>query len=461
MSPRTGMNSEESRRSVKTTSGPACVAPTLSRAHCYNAAPTRPTERECDDASPAAVRLHRRVHRRRAAAAGTAPLRRMALLRRRRRRARSIRRSIRSRARNVNNLEIAWRWSSPDNEIVKANPACAAGRAIRTRRSWSNGVLYTTTSLGVFAAIDPATRQDAVAVRPRDLEGWPAAEPRLHAPRHRPTGPTARSARIISGTHDAHLVSIDAETGKPDPAFGDNGRVGRHRRPAVRRTHAQLRDQLHAGRRQERRSSPARTSPTVRRSRKQPRGDIFGFDVQDRQEALDVPFGSAAGRVRQRDLGERLAEVHRQHERLVDDHRRRGARLRLSAVRHADQRLLRRPSARQQPVCRKPRLPRRDDRQARLAFPGACTTACGTTTFRRRRSWSTSPSNGRRIKAVAQVSKQGFVYVFDRKTGEPVWPIEERPVPQSTRARRTDVADAAVSDQAAGVRSPGPASTTT
>ena len=40
--------------------------------------------------------------------------------------------------------------------------------------------------------------------------------------------------------------------------------------------------------------------------------------------------------------------------------------------------------------------------------------------------------NGKDIKAVAQVSKQGFTYVFDRKTGTPVWPIEERPVPQST-----------------------------
>ena len=39
--------------------------------------------------------------------------------------------------------------------------------------------------------------------------------------------------------------------------------------------------------------------------------------------------------------------------------------------------------------------------------------------------------NGREIKAVAQVTKQGFTYVFDRVTGEPVWPIEERPVPQS------------------------------
>ncbi len=36
--------------------------------------------------------------------------------------------------------------------------------------------------------------------------------------------------------------------------------------------------------------------------------------------------------------------------------------------------------------------------------------------------------NGRAIKAVAQPTKQGFLYVFDRVTGQPVWPIEERSV---------------------------------
>jgi quinoprotein glucose dehydrogenase len=39
--------------------------------------------------------------------------------------------------------------------------------------------------------------------------------------------------------------------------------------------------------------------------------------------------------------------------------------------------------------------------------------------------------NGRPIKAVAVPTKQGWLYVFDRVTGRPVWPIEERPVPQS------------------------------
>src|SRR5204862_1772563 len=38
---------------------------------------------------------------------------------------------------------------------------------------------------------------------------------------------------------------------------------------------------------------------------------------------------------------------------------------------------------------------------------------------------------GRAIKAVAVPSKQAWLYVFDRVTGQPVWPIEERPVPRS------------------------------
>ncbi|MBR9989835.1 MAG: PQQ-binding-like beta-propeller repeat protein [Gemmatimonadetes bacterium] len=39
--------------------------------------------------------------------------------------------------------------------------------------------------------------------------------------------------------------------------------------------------------------------------------------------------------------------------------------------------------------------------------------------------------NGAPMPVVVQTTKQGFAYVFNRITGEPVWPIEERPVPQS------------------------------
>jgi len=38
--------------------------------------------------------------------------------------------------------------------------------------------------------------------------------------------------------------------------------------------------------------------------------------------------------------------------------------------------------------------------------------------------------NGKKIKALAQVNKSAFIFVFDRTNGTPVWPIEERPVPK-------------------------------
>ena len=57
--------------------------------------------------------------------------------------------------------------------------------------------------------------------------------------------------------------------------------------------------------------------------------------------------------------------------------------------------------------------------------------------------------NGRTVKAVAQPTKQAFLYVFDRVTGKPIWPIEERPVAQRRRSRRVVCAHPAVPHQAA------------
>ena len=37
--------------------------------------------------------------------------------------------------------------------------------------------------------------------------------------------------------------------------------------------------------------------------------------------------------------------------------------------------------------------------------------------------------NGRRVKAVAEASKNGYLYILDRETGKPVHPIKEMPVP--------------------------------
>jgi glucose dehydrogenase len=45
---------------------------------------------------------------------------------------------------------------------------------------------------------------------------------------------------------------------------------------------------------------------------------------------------------------------------------------------------------------------------------------------------TTIRQNGKAIDVVAMASKTGYLYVFDRATGKPIWPIEERPVPQGT-----------------------------
>jgi hypothetical protein len=53
--------------------------------------------------------------------------------------------------------------------------------------------------------------------------------------------------------------------------------------------------------------------------------------------------------------------------------------------------------------------------------------------------------DGKRIPAVAQATKQGYLYVLNRETGQPVWPIEEQPVPtDSDVPGREAVAHAAV-----------------
>ena len=59
-----------------------------------------------------------------------------------------------------------------------------------------------------------------------------------------------------------------------------------------------------------------------------------------------------------------------------------------------------------------------------------CTTTCGTTTCRRSRRWSTWTSAGRTVPALVQPTKQGELFVLDRRTGKPVLPVTEVPAPQ-------------------------------
>ena len=59
--------------------------------------------------------------------------------------------------------------------------------------------------------------------------------------------------------------------------------------------------------------------------------------------------------------------------------------------------------------------------------------------------------NGRNVDVVAQATKFGFIFVFERKTGKPIFPIEERPVPQSDVPGEQSCEDAAISLEACAV----------
>ncbi len=64
---------------------------------------------------------------------------------------------------------------------------------------------------------------------------------------------------------------------------------------------------------------------------------------------------------------------------------------------------------------------------------------------------TTIKKDGKTIDVVALAGKTGFLYVFDRVSGAPIWPIEERPVPKSDMPGDQTLADAAVSHGAATV----------
>ena len=65
-----------------------------------------------------------------------------------------------------------------------------------------------------------------------------------------------------------------------------------------------------------------------------------------------------------------------------------------------------------------------------MALPDWSITACGTRDIPCAAILCDIPVNGKIVKALAQPTKQSYLYVLDRETGEPIWPIVETPVPQ-------------------------------
>jgi quinoprotein glucose dehydrogenase len=124
---------------------------------------------------------------------------------------------------NIKDLEVAWRWASADRDYQIANPTMRSTRHEDTPLM-VNGTLYTVTPLGMVAALDPGTGQQRWLYDP---EVYKAGKPGNSGFIHRGLAywTDGKVERLLHGTNDAYVYSLDARSGKLDPAFGTGGRV--------------------------------------------------------------------------------------------------------------------------------------------------------------------------------------------------------------------------------------------
>jgi quinoprotein glucose dehydrogenase len=119
-------------------------------------------------------------------------------------------------ASNFNSLQVAWQWNSG---------AFGSDEYYRTTPIYANGRLFTVaTTRRVATAIDPDNGETLWMWRLDEGIRWQKA-PRQFAGRGLSYWTDGRDERVIVVTPGYHLASLDAKTGVPDPKFGKNGVV--------------------------------------------------------------------------------------------------------------------------------------------------------------------------------------------------------------------------------------------
>ena len=340
---------------------------------------------------------------------------------------------------NVANLQIEWNWESVDNQAVIERPQYVPS-GFKATPITRGGVLYVSTPLGHIAAIDARTGAQKWIF---NTNTWEHGRPANNGFNHRGVtfwekpGPLGAEPRIIMTTANAFLWSIDAETGEPDESFGINGKTDLT---------------LGLGREVDR-SMIAHSAavPII--------GDtvIVGSVVYDQpmfdmvpEKLTDLP----PGHVRGFDLntGKQKWIFHTIPERgeygnatWEDDSWKVTGATNIWTMISADEEL----GYVYLPIGNPGNDFYGGQRLGDNLF-GTSLVALNAETGERvwhyqivhHELWDYDPPaaptlvditvGGKDIKAVAMVSKQAFIYIFDRITGKPVWPIVEKPVPSST-----------------------------
>ena len=332
-------------------------------------------------------------------------------------------------ANNVAKLRVAWQWQSPDNALVKADPKKTPWGFKSTPLKVGH-MLYTSTSLGHVAAIDAATGKSIWVF---DTRTYADGRPTNLGFNHRGVAYWSNNkgqSRIFMPTNNGYLWALDAETGEPLQGFGQAGRVDLT---------------LGLGRAIERKHYSVISAPTVvadvvvvgssildgPKNKEMPPGHVRAFDPITGEQVWvfeTIPQGQAYGSNTWENESWRYTGNANVWTGISAD-------LELGYVYlptgtptndwYGGHRLGDNLFA-ESLICVDARTGKRVWHFQMVHhglwdydLPAAPTLM-------------NIVVNDKPIKAVAQVSKQGFVYVFDRVTGEPVWPIHETPVPQST-----------------------------
>ncbi len=340
-------------------------------------------------------------------------------------------------AANFPKLELAWAWESADHRLsALAGSSPTRGGAddgsgtFRGSALMIDGRVYMATNRWLIAALDAGTGEELWVYDPKSYE---LAQGYGATPRGLEYWTDGEEERLIFATGGKQLISLDLATGKPDPAFGEDGIVDMSR-DMLGREEIVLRD-ISAG-------SPgivirdtyivgSRIADAPANKSGLPPGHVRAYDVrtgkqkwrfntipQEGEEFTETwhndswkwlggtnVWGAMAG---DEELGYVYIPTTTPTGNLWGGHRP-GDNLYAESLLCLDA----------------------ETGERIWHFQGV-----------HHGIWdwdiASAPNlldvviEGKLRKIVAQVSKTAFTYVFDRVTGEPIWPIEERPVPQTT-----------------------------
>ena len=331
-------------------------------------------------------------------------------------------------AENASKLAIAWTWDSPDIPIQEGNRRLFSFAHEYTPLA-IGGRLYTSTSLAQVAAIDGSTGETIWVYNPKSYE---AGRPTNLGFVHRGLAYWTDGAqeRLYLAAHDGFLYAIDAKTGELVSEFGEQGRVNlttaiplasAPRNYTMTSPPVVCRDVVIVG-------SSISDGP---QNKEAPRGDVQAFNARTGKPAWlfhTVPQEGEFG-----------------NDTWENDSWKYTGNTNVWTLMSADEEL--------GYVYLPLSTPTNDWYGGQRLGDGlfAESLVClDATTGKRVWHFQTvhhgvwdydlpgAPVlcdikvDGREIPAVAQITKTGFTFMFDRTNGKPVWPIEERAVPPST-----------------------------